>query len=316
MKVLVTGALGFAGRHLLAELRQNGHEPLALDMPAAVAAQPQPGLLACDIMDAAGLRALVAAHQPDACIHLGGLSFVPLSWDRPADYFQVNAQGVVHVLEALRLEVSAARALVITSAEVYGRFASTFVVHEDSPLAPTNPYAVAKVAADNLTRLYAHHYHLPYLVARPQNHIGPGQSTNFVAASFAEQVARIALGRAAPVIRVGDLNAERDFTDVRDVVRAYRLLIEKGQPGEAYNIAATRPVHVRALLDLLCQIAGVQPRIEVEAARVRPADHPPVLSNEKLRVELGWQPQFTLEQSLRDIYQYALRAVQAAAPSA
>ncbi len=311
MKVLVTGALGFAGRHMLAELRQNGHEPLPVDLPAAVAAQPQAGVVAGDIMDAAGFRALVAAHRPDACVHLGGLSFVPLSWERPADYFQVNGQGVFHVLEALRLEVPAARALVVTSAEVYGRFASTFVVHEDSPLAPTNPYAIAKVAADHLTRLYARHYQLPYLVARPQNHIGPGQATSFVAASFAEQVARIAVGRATPVIRVGDLNAERDFTDVRDVVRAYRLLLERGRPGEAYNIAATRPVRVRALLDLFCQIAGVQPRIEVESARVRPTDHPPVLSNEKLRVELGWQPQFTLEQSLRDIYDFALRAVQA-----
>lgn len=314
MKVLVTGALGFAGRHLLEELRQHGHETIPMDLPAAVAAQPRPGLLAGDIMDAAGFRALVATHRPEACIHLGGLSFVPLSWDRPVDYFQANSLGVVNVLEALRLETPAARALVVTSAEVYGRFSSTFVVHEESPLAPTNPYAVAKVAADHMTRLYARHYRLPYLVARPQNHIGPGQSTNFVAASFAEQVARIALGRAAPVIRVGDLQAERDFTDVRDVVRAYRLLMESGRAGEAYNIAATRPVRVRLLLDLFCQIAGVQPRIEVESARVRPADHPPVLSNEKLRVELGWQPQFTLEQSLRDIYQHALQAVQASPP--
>ena len=308
MKVMVTCALGFAGRHLVTELRQSGHKPLPVELPAAIAALPQTDVRAGDIMDAAGFRGLVAELQPDACIHLGGLSFVPLSWDRPTDYFETNALGVVNVLEALRRAAPAARALVITSAEVYGRFASTFVVHEESPLAPTNPYAVAKVAADYLTRLYARQYQLPYLVARPQNHIGPGQSTSFVASSFAEQIAQIALGRAAPVIHVGDLSAERDFTDVRDVVRAYRLLIETGRPGEAYNIAATRPVHVRALLDLLCKIAGVQPRIEVDPARVRPTDHPPVLSNEKLRVELGWQPQLTLEQSLRDIYDYALNA--------
>ncbi|TAN39160.1 MAG: NAD-dependent epimerase/dehydratase family protein [Verrucomicrobia bacterium] len=310
MKVMVTGAQGFAGRHLLEELRQNGHTPLPVDLPAIT--HPVPGLLACDIMDAVGFRRLVAAQQPDACIHLGGLSFVPPSWDQPADYLLVNGLGAFNVLEALRREAPHARALVITSAEVYGRFASTFVVHEDSPFAPTNPYAVAKVAADHLTQLYARHHHLPYLVARPQNHIGPGQSTRFVVASFAEQIARIALGKAEPVIRVGDLTAERDFTDVRDVARAYRMLIERGRPGEAYNIAATRPVRVQVVLDLLCKIAGVQPRIEVEPTRVRPADHPPVLSNEKIRVELGWQPQFTLEQSLRDIYEHSWRTVAAA----
>lgn len=311
MKVMVTGAQGFAGRHVLEELRQNGHTPLPVDLPDAAGA-PAPGLLKGDIMDAAGFRKLVAEQQPDACIHLGGLSFVPLSWDKPADYFLVNGLGVVNVLEALRCAAPQARALVVTSAEVYGRFASTFVVHEDSPLAPTNPYAVAKVAADQLALLYARHYQLPYLVARPQNHIGPGQSTSFVTASFAEQLARIALRKAEPVIRVGNLDAERDFADVRDVACAYRLLIERGQPGAAYNIAATRPVRVRVVLDLLCRIAGVQPHIEVEPTRVRPADHPPVLSNEKIRVELGWQPKFSLEQSLRDIYQYALQAVQTA----
>ena len=310
MKVMVTGAQGFAGRHVLEELRQNGHTPLPVDLPGV--ADPVPGLLAGDIMDDAGFRRLVAMQHPDACIHLGGLSFVPPSWEQPADYLRVNGLGAFNVLEALRHEAPRARALVITSAEVYGRFASTFVVHEDSPFAPTNPYAVAKVAADHLTQIYAHHHHLPYLVARPQNHIGPGQSTRFVVASFAEQIARIALGKAEPVIRVGDLNAERDFTDVRDVARAYRLLIERGRPGEAYNIAATRPVRVQMILDLLCKIAGVQPRIEVEPTRVRPADHPPILSNEKIRLELGWQPQFTLEQTLRDIFEYSRRAVAAA----
>ena len=311
MKVMVTGAQGFAGRHLVEELRHNGHVPLPVDLPGA-AGTPVPGLLSGDIMDAAGFRKLVAEHQPDACIHLGGLSFVPLSWAQPADYFLVNGLGVLNVLEALRHEAPQARAVVVTSAEVYGRFASTFVVHEDSPLAPTNPYAIAKVAADQFALLYARQYQLPYLVARPQNHIGPGQSTNFVTASFADQLARIALGRAEPVIRVGNLDAERDFTDVRDVVCAYRLLVERGRPGSAYNIAATQPVRIRVVLDLLCRIAGVQPRIEVESTRVRPVDHPPVLSNEKIRVELGWQPRFSLEQSLRDIYQYALQAIQAA----
>jgi GDP-4-dehydro-6-deoxy-D-mannose reductase len=310
MKVMVTGAQGFAGRHLLEELRQHGHTPVPVDLPGG--ADPVPDLLVGDIMDAAGFRRLVAAQQPDACIHLGGLSFVPPSWEQPADYLMVNGLGAFNVLEALRHEAPRARALVITSAEVYGRFASTFVVHEDSPFAPTNPYAVAKVAADHLTQLYARHHHLPYLVARPQNHIGPGQSTRFVVASFAEQIARIALGKAEPVIRVGDLTAERDFTDVRDVARAYRLLIERGRPGEAYNIAATRPVRVQVVLDLLCEIAGVHPRIEVEPTRVRPADHPPVLSNEKIRVEIGWQPQFTLEQSLRDIFEYSRRGIAAA----
>ena len=311
MKILVIGAQGFAGRHLLAELKQGGHTPLPLDLPGASA--PVPGLLPCDIMDAAELRRLVAKHQPDACIHLGGLSYVPQSWEKPVDYFLVNGLGTLNVLEALRSSAPQARVLVITSAEVYGRFPGTFVAHEDAPFAPANPYGIAKAAADQFTRLYARHYQLPYLVARPQNHIGPGQATNFVAASFADQLARIALGRAAPVIRVGNLDAERDFTDVRDVVRAYRLLIERGRPGEAYNIAAMQPVRVRVLLENLCRIAGVQPRIEVEPARVRSGEQTPVLDTGKISGEVGWQPQFALEQSLRDLYAETLRLLQATA---
>ncbi|MBP7830898.1 MAG: GDP-mannose 4,6-dehydratase [Kiritimatiellae bacterium] len=301
MKVLVTGAGGFAGWHVVADLAAAGHEPLAMDRPG-VALPPAAAPCSGDVLDREATGQRVAELQPGGCIHLAGVAFVPMGWTDPDAVFSSNVLGTVRVLEAFRRHAPAARVLVVTSAEVYGRSgAAGRALDEAAPLEPDNLYALSKRAADGAARMYAEHYGMRVLVARPGNHIGPGQSSRFVATGFAEQVAAIALGRAEPVVRVGNLDSLRDFLDVRDVARAYRLLLERGRPGEAYNIASGKQVRVGDLLDELCRLAGIRPRIEVDPARYRPADVHGGLDCGKIRRELGWAPAIPLSDTLRTI---------------
>jgi GDP-4-dehydro-6-deoxy-D-mannose reductase len=204
-------------------------------------------------------------------------------------------------LNAFRRHAPSAKVLVISSSEVYGRPTSRRPVKENDPFYPDNPYAISKAAVDQIALIYARQYSLPVVVARPGNHIGPGQSPNFAVPAFAVQLAAIAAKKGPAVIKVGNLDSERDFTDVRDVVRAYRLLIEKGRPGEAYNIASSREISLRLIMDLLCKITGVRPEIEVDPERYRQAEKRPLLDTAKINKETGWKPEITLETTLQDV---------------
>ncbi len=302
MRVLVTGARGFVGRHVMEHLRATGHAPIGLDLPAPDGTAGA-DFIAGDLQQPGELEAAIRQTQPDACIHLAGIAFVPLGWTDPNRVFSVNLTGTINLLEAVRRAAPRARLLAVTSAEVYGAGHVEQPLTEEAPMRPANPYAAAKMAADLMVLLYARRYTMPAMTARPLNHIGPGQAPEFVTTAFARQLAEIAAGRSAPVIRVGNLDAQRDFTDVRDVARAYRLLIEQGRAGEAYNIVSGRPVAIRTILDHFMQIAGVSPRVEVDMKLYRPADERPLISGEKIRRETGWKPEIPLAQSLRDIYQ-------------
>jgi len=300
MRVLVTGVTGFVGRHVLDDLHGAGYEALGFDL------EPPPGLAADrfaagDLRDPASVENAVRRLHPDACIHLGGIAFVPTGWSYPHLVFEVNLVGTIHLLESFRRFAPSARLLVVSSAEVYGQTGGDGAIAEDAPLTPSNLYAVAKAAADASARLHAQRYGMPVMTARPQNHIGPGQSPLFVTSSFAEQIARIAAGTAEPVLRVGNLDSERDFTDVRDVARAYRLLIEKGRAGEAYNIASGRRVRIREVLDQLCAAARVRPAVETDPGLFRPADRPRLLNTEKILLDTGWRAQIPLPRTLSDI---------------
>lgn len=299
MRVLVTGAYGFVGRHLGVELEQRGHTPLPLLHPSEGPAPPQ-GAVA-DICDREALAAAVEALQPEAVIHLAGMAFVPAGWTEPGRMFTVNTVGTLHLLEALRATAPTAPCLVVSSAEVYGRAARPRPLVETDAFQPSNMYAVSKAAADQAALLYAQRYGMPVMSARPGNHIGPGQSPDFVAPAFARQVAAIRRGEQDPVMRVGNLDNHRDFLDVRDVARGYVDLLEKGHPGEAYNLAMGQGVLVRSLLETLCRLAGVQPEITVDPARYRATDDPPLIDISKIREHAGWQPAIPLEQTLADI---------------
>ena len=299
MKILVTGCNGFVGRHAMAALRQAGHEPVGSDVgsPAGGTSSHLP----LDVRDPDSIADVLSETRPEAILHLGGIAFVPLGWTQPQRIFQVNTVGTLNLLDAVRPHRPSARVLVVTSAEVYGSHPAPAPLAEDAPYRPDNIYGVAKAAADQSALLYAAHHALDVMVARPSNHIGPGQSRDFVSSAFAAQLAAIARG-ADPVLRVGNLDQRRDFTDVRDVARAYALLLLQGRKGSAYNIASGRMTPVRELLDTLCEIARVSPRIEIDPARFRPTDERPAYNTDRLRRDTSWQPEFPLRQTLQDIY--------------
>jgi GDP-4-dehydro-6-deoxy-D-mannose reductase len=304
MRVLVTGAKGFVGHHLVQHLAASGHAPVACDLPGKNTAPDIP-FHAADLRYPADVDRLIADVKPDACIHLGGIAFVPMGWTDPQLVFSVNINGTINLLESIRHHIPQCRVLVVTSAEVYGKPRQNEPLDENSAMEPAGLYGVSKLAADLTALLYARRYSLPILTARPLNHIGPGQSKQFVASSFAEQLVRIKNGKQEPVMRVGNLDAERDFTDVRDVARAYRLLIENGQAGQAYNIASGKLIKIRELLDTLFRLSGMKPRIETDPALFRPADRCPFISTAKIEKDVGWKPQLTLSDSLRELFAHA-----------
>jgi GDP-4-dehydro-6-deoxy-D-mannose reductase len=297
MRVLVTGANGFVGRHLLAELAAQGWDTLALDAaPTPAASQSFTG----DIRDRELLAAIVRDAQPDACVHLAGLTFVPAGWTAPEDMLAINVVGTASLLQTFRTAGSRARLLIATTAQIYGTRPHPEPLTEDTAPAPENLYAISKAAADQLALLYARQHGMPVMTVRPHNHIGPGQAPNFAVPALARQIRAIAAG-AAPVIRAGNLDSRRDFTDVRDVARAYRLLLERGEPGQAYNVASGRLVSIRAICDRLCAFAGVQPEIQREDSLYRPEDASPLLDTRRIRQATGWAPQIDLDQTLRAI---------------
>ena len=289
MKVLVTGAYGFVGRHLVSELQQAGHEVVPHDMVVG------------NLTDPAHMSEFVAAHRPEGCIHLAGVAFVPKAWIDPANVFDVNVGGTLNLLEAIRAHAPACRFVYISSAQVYGGGLRDRPIRETDSMEPDNLYGVTKMSADLSTLLYARRYGMATMSARPCNHIGPGQSADFVVPSFASQIRAIRAGTREPLMMVGNLESQREFADVRDVARAYRMILEKGTAGRGYNIATGRFVKVRFLLETLAGLAGVTPRIEVDPALYRQTDTQPALDTTAITTDTGWVHQITLEDSLRDI---------------
>ncbi len=309
MHVLVTGVAGFAGRHLARDLRAAGHTVAGYDCAPPDRAPAVDVYIAGDIGDRQALDAAVAAARPDAAVHLCGRTFVPESWEHPDDIVRVNLLGTLALLEACRRRAPAARVLVVSSAEVYGTRPRPAPVAEDAPLDPDNPYAISKAAADLFALRLAAHHRSPVMTVRPGNHIGPGQRGPFAVASFAAQVAAIRRGDTPAVLRVGNLDSRRDFTDVRDVVRAYRLLLERGRPGLAYNLSSGRQVTLRAILDDLCALSGLRPAIETDPARYRPAADRPCLDTRRIAADTGWTAAIPLAATLRDLLEDACGAV-------
>jgi len=307
MRVLVTGATGFAGRHVIAALAAAGHEPVALGGPR----DPPPAL---DLLDPQAVRRAVADAAPDAVIHLAGQAFVPPSIADPLATLAVNATGTVHVLEAVRAAGRPIRTLIVSSAEVYGKQRpERMPLDEAVPVRPDNPYAASKVAAEIYAEVWGRLYGLDVIVARPFNHIGPGQDARFVVPSFARQLAEIAAGAPA-LLSVGNLASERDFLDVRDVAGAYVALLANGRSGGVYNVCSGHAVAIREVLRQLITIARVAVEVRDDPARMRPSDIPVLCGDAtKLRAETGWTPQFTLAASLRDIYADACARVAAVA---
>ncbi|MFP4057821.1 MAG: GDP-mannose 4,6-dehydratase [Candidatus Brocadiia bacterium] len=299
MRTLVTGATGFAGRHLCRRLLEAGHEVVGTRLADGEQA-PHP-LATCDVRDAQAVDALLARTRPDAIVHLAAIARVQDAAEAPHLAFATNVRGTQNLLESAAAHAPRATLLVVSSAEVYGAVpAEALPIRESQPLAPARIYGLTKAAAECLCAAYADR--LRAVVLRPFNHIGPGQSPRFVASSFARQVADIEARRAEPVLRVGNLEARRDFTDVRDVARAYALALDRCVPNTPYNVCSGRAVPVRRLLDLLLGMSDAAIRVEPDPARMRPGDVPALEgSPERFAAATGWAPRFDLERTLADL---------------
>jgi len=320
-RVLVTGAGGFVGGHLLEFLRA-AHPELAVSgcvRPHGGASLPAGAtrLIEADLDDAAATEALIDEVQPDRVVHLAGQSSVHQSWADPGATLRTNLLGVVHLLDGLRRLGRPARVLVVGSSEEYGVVSrAQLPVGEAAPLRPNSPYAVSKVAQGLLALQYSEPGRLEVVLTRTFPHTGPGRGEAFAESSFARQLAEIAAGRRPPVLRVGNLDAERDFTDVRDVVRAYWELIERGVLGQVYNVCSGRGVTIGGVLERLIRLAGVKVEVSQDAARLRPSDIPAIVGDPgRLQAATGWQPEIPLERTLRDLFGYWCERV-AAQPSA
>lgn len=304
-RVFLTGASGFAGSHLLDCLLESGQEVFVLHHGASshvrMPAHHRLTLVEGDLLDARSLAQAVQQAEPDTVYHLAGLAQTAASWEQPALTFHVNTIGTINLLEAARA-CGRPRVVVVTSAEVYGAVRpEELPITEDSRPLPAHPYGVSKWAASQLVPLYQRHYGLPVVDAKPFNHIGPRQARGFVVSDFASQLAAIKLGMRPPVMRVGNLQAERDFTDVRDVADAYVQLAQSGRPGQSYIICSGRTVSIRSLLDQLIELAGVKVEVRQDPARMRPAETPVLLgSHARLTADTGWMPRIPLTRSLAD----------------
>lgn len=256
-----------------------------------------------DVRNAERVHELVARQMPDEVMHLAAVTTVVESFQNQSETYEINFGGTLNLLMALRQCHFKGRMLYVGSSQVYGSpLVGELPVTEESPLRPLNPYAVSKIAAEALCYQWSQMEKFEIVMARPFNHIGPGQSERFAIADFARQMAEIRLGRRKPVLQVGDIDDTRDFADVRDVVRAYATLLENGHNGNVYNVCSGVERSVRSLIEHLIALANVDVQVEQDASRMRPAELRRLWGSfAKLQTDTGWQPQIKVEQSLVDI---------------
>jgi GDP-4-dehydro-6-deoxy-D-mannose reductase len=305
----VTGATGFAGSHLVEHLLE--HEPQVAAWGHA-GGRTRPGgpggsrvtWSAVDVTDAEAVASRLAELRPSAVFHCAGIADVHSSWSDSTKALKVNAFGTHALFRGLRRAGLRIPVVVTGSALVYR--ASAGPLDEDSPIGPSSPYAVSKLAQEMVALDSAP----DAIVARPFNHAGPRQSAAYVTSSFARQIAEAEAGLREPVLRVGNLDARRDITDVRDTVRAYRLLLERGRRGRVYNVCCGQAYRIGDLMDALVQQSRVPIRVEVDPTRLRPSDNPLVLGSPgRIIAETGWRAEIPLQRTLRDLLEYWRAAV-------
>ena len=308
MKALITGAGGFVGGHLLHYLAASPdtilHGTLYSDTekrPALLALCPN--LWTLDLCNAEAVESLLATIRPDSIFHLAGQSYVPRSFEDPWETLENNIRGTLNILEAIRKLNLSTRILVVGSADIYGVVQpENLPINEDAPFFPSSPYSVSKVAQDMLALQYTLAHEVFTVRVRPFNHIGPGQNIRFSVPNWASQIAEAEQGQREGIVYVGDLSAQRDFTDVRDVVRAYAMSLATGDSGAAYNVCSGQAHSMQSILEMLIAASTVPIKIQVAEDRLRPVQIPVLRGDcSRLYHRTGWTPQIPIQQSLLDI---------------
>lgn len=315
MRILITGVGGFVGGHLLRHLLENAPDDEFHGTTLADAPRPEVASLTChniNLKDEQAVRDLIAQVQPDHIYHLAAQASPRVSFKTPWNTLENNIHSQLNVIQACVALNIQPRMLVVSSAEIYGPVKpENLPVREDTPLRPTSPYGVSKIAQDMLGLQYHLSHRLPIIRVRPFNHIGPGQSEGFVATDFAIQIARIEAGQQPAVMEVGNLTAQRDFSDVRDVVRAYQLVMEQGAAGAVYNVASGHAHSIQEVLDILLSYSTTSIEVRVDPARMLPVDVPVIQGDASLlRETTGWQPTIAFEQTLLDVLNDCRKRVQ------
>lgn len=306
MKALIAGAAGFVGKYLIDELADNDYEVIATKLPNEILQSKNCTVIDLDILNESDVLVVLEKTRPDVIFHLAALSSVALSWKKPALTVDINIKGAVNLLEAVKKFDYKPNVLLIGSGEEYGK-----VAEEENPISeshkthPANIYAASKTCQNMLGKIYADAYDLNIIMVRAFNHIGPGQSADFVVSDFCKQTAEIEKGKIKPIIHVGNLSTKRDFTDVRDIVRAYRLLSIKGEKGETYNIGSGKAIEVKKILDLIIKNSTAEIKIEKDESKYRPVDVPVIEADiSKITSCIGWKPEIDINITIRDTLEY------------
>lgn len=305
-KGLVIGAAGFVGSYLIEEMHSCGMDCYATKLSHERLKHEHAKIYDLDILDREAIVTLLLEIRPDYIFHLAAQSSVGLSWKNPGLTVDVNIKGGINVMDAVRELYYKPRVLLIGSGEEYGHIRpGETPIREDNLLRPGNIYAATKACQNMIGSIYAQAYDMQLMMVRSFNHIGPGQAPMFVVSDFCKQVAEIEKGLREPVMYVGNLAAKRDFTDVRDVVKAYVKLIQQGVPGETYNMGSGHAVEIRRILDMIISLSEKEIRVEIDPNKIRPVDVPIIEADiTKLHELTGWEPRIELEQTIEDTLNY------------
>ncbi len=305
-KGLVIGAAGFVGNYLIEEMYESGIEAYATKLPHEQLDNPHATVFDLDIMDKDAIVALLFEVRPDYIFHLAAQSSVGLAWKNPGLTIDVNIKGSVNVMDAIRELFYKPRVLLIGSGEEYGHIRpGETPISEENALRPGNIYAATKACQNMIGNIYSRAYDMELMMVRAFNHIGPGQAPMFVVSDFCKQVAEIEKGLREPVMKVGNLAAKRDFTDVRDVVKAYVKLVAAGTPGETYNVGSGNAQAIQEILDLIVSLSDTEIQVEIDPNKLRPVDVPIIEADiTKLHQLTGWKPRIPLQQTIQETLDY------------
>ncbi len=305
MKSLIIGAAGFVGYYLIQELYDSGDEVYATKLNnETIDAEKMCNIFDLDIVDLDSVKSLLDKIKPDVIYHLAAQSSVSLSWKKPQLTANINIIGTINILEAVREICPNCKILLVGSSEEYGPINTNSKINESFNTNPQNLYALTKTTCEQLGKIYVKAYDMDILMTRSFNHIGPRQTPVFVVPDFCSQVAKIEKGLQNPVIKVGNLSASRDFTDVRDIVSAYRIIVSKGCSGEVYNVGTGKAIMIREVLDLILKNSVMSIDVEIDKAKFRPIDIPKIEPDVSKLLDLGWKPKFDVNDSIISILDF------------